>query len=157
MTYRARQANVTRRVLRGFDADRFRKRRLELNLTRADLGRLADISPAAVTAWEQGRRKPQVDTLARAAAVLQSPLEVLVHVPRDQRYVGDLRVIRGLTQPALAMKVGVSTATLGAIERGEVRLTPSTTAALAEVLDSSPEEVFRAWQRARSRPAGAPA
>lgn len=148
---------MTRRVLRGFDADRFRRRRLELNLTRADLGRLADISAAAVTAWEQGRRKPQVDTLARAAVVLKAPLEQLVRVPRDQRYVGDLRVIQGLTQPALALKIGVSTAMLGAIERGEARLTPTTTAALAEALEASPEEVFRAWQRARTRPAGTPA
>ncbi len=157
MTNREQRATVTRRRLRGFEAARLSSRRRELQFTRGELGRLADLSAGTITAWEQGVRTPQADTLARVAAVLEVPVEWLVRVPRDQRFIGDLRVLQGWTQLQLATQIGVSTATLSAVERGETRPTPRTTDALAQALQASPEEVYRAWQRARSRPARTPA
>jgi transcriptional regulator with XRE-family HTH domain len=148
-------SRMSRRILRGFDALRFRAARETAGLTRGDLARLAQVSAAAIAAWENERNRPQVDSLARAATTLKVEMHDLVVVPDDQRYLSDLRVQRGLTQPQLGKLAGVSTTHLGALERGETGLTEAVATRLATALAVTPVQVRVAWERARSRPPGA--
>ncbi|GAY16093.1 hypothetical protein MSZK_28190 [Mycobacterium sp. shizuoka-1] len=145
---------MTRRVLRGFNAQRFAEVRRDRQFTVSDLARLADVGQSTVHSWEAGRGTPQVDLLARVMAILDAPIELVVTVPVDERFPGDWRVIRGLTQPQLAAAAGIATTTLRGIERADIGLTEATATKLAELLGVSTEDYQQAYQRARKRPPG---
>ncbi len=116
---------MTRRPLRGgFDRERLIDLRTKRGgYTRGDLARFAEVSVAAVRAWESGQATPQVDRLARVVTALEVPMSELVRIPPPhERYLGDLRVQAGLTQPQLALEVGISTASLSSLELGETSL-----------------------------------
>ena len=72
--------------------------------------------------WEAGKSTPQVDLLARVMRILEAPIEQVVTIPAGERYPGDWRVIKGLTQPELAAAVKIATSTLRGIERADARL-----------------------------------
>lgn len=153
---RQRRPRMTRRVLRGFNAQAFTAARHDRGISVSDLSRLAAVSPATVFNWESGKSTPQVDLLARVMRILEAPIEHVVTIPADQRYPGDWRVIKGLTQPELAAAVKMPTTTLRGIERADAALTDANAQRLAEHLDISVAEYRAAYQRARQRPAGAP-
>ncbi len=155
MTNHEDRSRMSRRILRGFDALRFRSARERAGLSRGDLARLAQVSAAAIAAWENGRNRPQVDSLARAVITLELEMQDVVVVPDGERYLSDLRVQRGLTQPQLGKRANVSTTHLGALERGETGLTEAVAERLAAALDVTAGQVRVAWDRARSRPPGA--
>ena len=114
---------MTRRVLRGFD---------RAGLCRgppASTGSASATCPAWPTSprptifnWEAGKSTPQVDLLARVMRILDAPIEQVVTIPADERYPGDWRVIKGLTQPELAAAAKIATTTLRGIERADHRL-----------------------------------
>ena len=87
--------------------------------------------------------------------ILDAPIERVVTIPADDRYPGDWRVIRGLTQPELAAAVKIPTTTLRGIERADAALTDGNADKLSTYLGISVEEYRAAYQRARERPAGA--
>jgi len=89
-------------------------------------------------------------------AVLDTPIEDVVRVPVDERYPGDWRALVGLTQPRLAALAGIPTTTLKKIERGEVKLSHEKAVVLGRLVNASTEEYLAAWERARTRPPGAP-
>lgn len=153
---RARDA-MSRRVLRGFNSGEFAALRRRRDLTVSDLARLADVATSTVHAWEAGTRTPQVDLLVRVMGLLDAPIEDVVTLKPDERYPGDWRVIRGLTQPQLAAAAGIATNTLRGIERADQGLTDRNAATLARVLDISVAQYRAAYQRARARPPGTPA
>ena len=150
-----RRPRMTRRVLRGFDAQAFAEARRQKGISVSDLSRLADVSQATVFNWESGKSTPQVDLLARVMRILDAPIERVVTIPADDRYPGDWRVIRGLTQPELAAAVKIPTTTLRGIERADAALTAGNADKLSTYLGISVEEYRAAYQRARERPAGA--
>ena len=121
-----------------------------------DLARFAEVSVAAVRAWESGQATPQVDRLARVAAALDVPMSELVRISPHDRYLGDLRVQAGLTQPQLALQAGISTASLSSLELGETSLREPVAERLARALEVDTAEVRAAYERARTRPPGAP-
>lgn len=145
---------MTRRVLRGFNAQAFAEARKRRGISVSDLARLADVSQATVFNWEGGKGTPQVDLLARVMRILEVPIEQVVTIAPDERYPGDWRVIKGLTQPELAAAAKIATTTLRGIERADAALTDANASALANLLDISVEEYRAAYQRARQRPAG---
>jgi transcriptional regulator with XRE-family HTH domain len=147
---------MTRRVMRGFDAQAFAQARHRRGISVSDLARLADVSPATIFNWEGGKGTPQVDLLARAMRILNAPIEQVVPIPADERYPGDWRVIRGMTQPELAVAAGIGTSTLKGIERADAGLTDANAVNLAMHLGISVDEYRAAYQRARRRPPGAP-
>lgn len=151
-----RSPRMTRRVLRGFDAQGFSEARRSKNISVSDLSRLADVSQATVFNWEAGKSTPQVDLLARVMRILDAPIEQVVTIPVDERYPGDWRVLRGLTQPELAAAVKIPTTTLRGIERADAALTDGNAERLSTYLGVSVEEYRAAYQRARQRPAGTP-
>lgn len=145
---------MTRRVLRGFNAQAFAEARKHRGISVSDLARLADVSQATVFNWEGGKGTPQVDLLARVMRILEVPIERVVTIAPDERYPGDWRVIKGLTQPELAAAAKIATTTLRGIERADAALTDANASALANLLDISVDEYRAAYQRARQRPAG---
>ena len=58
----------------------------------------------------------------------------MVTVAPDERYPGDWRVIKGLTQPELAAAAKIATTTLRGIERADISLTDANAATLASLL-----------------------
>nr|WP_011161198.1 helix-turn-helix transcriptional regulator [Gordonia westfalica]CAE09164.1 putative repressor protein [Gordonia westfalica] len=143
--------------MRGFSPGRLNQLRVDRNFSLSDLARLANIGRSTLHHWETGHATPQVDLLARAADTLGVSIGDLVHIPEHERFPGDLRILRGLTQPQLGREAEVPTATVGAIERGEVALTEEYAQRLAAALDV-PIEMYRAaYERSRRRPPGTPA
>ena len=151
-----RRPRMTRRVLRGFDAQSLRRGPPAKGISVSDLSRLADVSQGTVFNWEAGKSTPQVDLLARVMRILEAPIEQVVTIPAGERYPGDWRVIKGLTQPELAAAVKIPTTTLRGIERADAALTDGNADKLAKHLGISVEEYRAAYERARQRPAGTP-
>jgi transcriptional regulator with XRE-family HTH domain len=147
---------MSRRVLRGFNPTQFAHVRHQRGLSVSDLARLADIGTSTIHAWEAGTRTPQIDLLARVMDFLQTPVETVVTIPIDERYPGDWRVMKGLTQPSLAAAAKIATTTLRGIERADQALSDSNAATLARLLGITVEEYRAAYHRARRRPSGAP-
>ncbi|WP_268236727.1 helix-turn-helix transcriptional regulator [Rhodococcoides trifolii] len=143
-------------MLRGFRPERLVEARLEKGLSRGDVARSVGVSIGAVGSWETGRATPQVDSLARTVEVLGLPIEAVIVVPESERYLSDLRALRGLVQPNLAATVGISTSSLASIERGEAPLSDGVAAKLASALAVELDVVERAYERARDRPIGVP-
>ncbi|ANE83364.1 transcriptional regulator (plasmid) [Mycobacterium adipatum] len=145
---------MTRRVLRGFNAQAFSQARQHKGLSVSDLSRMAGVSDAAIWKWEAGTATPLIDLLARVMRILDAPIEQVITIPADERYPGDWRAIRGISQPELAATAKIPTTTLKGIERGDRNLSDANADKLADLLGISVEEYRAAYQRARERPAG---
>lgn len=154
VTIHARVPGMSRRVLRGFRPEKVVELREIAGFTRGDLARLVDVSSGAVAKWETGRSTPSVDTLARVAALLHTTVEAFIDIPADERFLGDLRALAGLTQPQLAAETGYSSSTIAQLEKGQARLTPSQAGRIAAAIDSTVPDVQAAYARTRSRPPG---
>ncbi|KZM71610.1 hypothetical protein AWN90_02480 [Nocardia terpenica] len=126
-------------------------------MTVGDLARMSGVGPSAIYNWESGYRTPQPDSIARVASALGLTIEEFVRIPLGERTLVDLRVMAGLTQPQLAMRIGLSTQMLGMIERAERALDDERATALAHELGVSLEVVRAGYERARIRPPGTPA
>ncbi len=156
MVRRGVDARMSRSVMRGFRPQKLQELRAGRGLSPAELGRVSGLGRGTVAQWEIGRTSPTVDALARVAAQLDVSIGELVSVPVEERTLVDWRILVGLTQPQLAQRMGISTAALSSVERGDVRLTPERALLLAEHLGISTIDVRKAYSRARSRPAGSP-
>ena len=118
-------------------------------LSVSDVARLADVGQSTLHAWEAGRSTPQIDLLARVIAILKATIEQVVIIGPDQRYPGDWRVLRGITQPELAAGAKIATTTLRGIERADIALTDANAATLAGLLGIGVDEHRAAYPRAR--------
>ncbi|WP_137725625.1 helix-turn-helix transcriptional regulator [Prescottella subtropica] len=140
--------------MRGFQPEKLEKARRAAGISQAELGRIVRIKGETVRRWEQGGSSPQVDLLARAVEAIGVAIADVVHVPEDERFPGDWRVLRGLTQPLLGAAAGVTTQLVGSVERGEITLSDNLAKKLAAALDISESELRASHERARNRPAG---
>jgi len=147
-------ARVSRSVLRGFDAARFERARIDAGLSRGTLAQLAGIrSDETVRRWETGLSNPQVDVLRRALGALNTALahtgnppvrpEDVIRVAEPERQLSDWRCLRLLTQPELAARAGLPTTSLTKIEAHERPLSDDAAQRLSRALDL-PESVIRA-------------
>ncbi|MBF6253905.1 helix-turn-helix transcriptional regulator [Nocardia farcinica] len=152
---------MTRRITRGFDPVALKRAREEHPnedlRRRAEVARLAGVGVATIQQWEAGKKSPQVNLLFRVAAVLGVPMEQLVPIPREQRYLRDWRVLRGMLESDLAARTGISGSSIGRLEEGSAALTDENANRLAEALGITATEVRAAYDRARNRAVGAPA
>ena len=152
---------VTRRVTRGFDPAALkhaREKNPNLDLRRrAEVARKAEIGIATLQQWENGQKSPTVNLLYRVAQVLGVPMERLVPIPREQRFLRDWRVLRGWLESDLAARTGISGSSIGRLEEGSAALTEENAGRLADALGISAVEVRASYERARNRDTGAPA
>ncbi len=152
---------VTRRVTRGFDPAALRHAR-ETHPNpdlrrRAELARAAEIGIATLQQWEAGQKSPSVHLLFRVAQVLGVPMEQLVPIPREQRFLRDWRFLRGWLESDLAARTGISGSSIGRLEEGSATLTEENAARLADALGITTAEVRASYDRTRTRAIGAPA
>ena len=59
-------------------ADRIRNRRMELNITQTELAKAAKLTPAAISQFESGARKPSFDALSKLATALKISTDLLL-------------------------------------------------------------------------------
>ena len=150
------RVHMSRRVLRGFSPREFAAIRARAGLSVSDLSRLAGVAVSTIHHWEAGTRSPQIDILAGVMSVLDAAIEAVVLIDPGERYPGDWRTLRGLTQPQLAAAASLPTATIQRIERADYPLSEKNAEIIANVLDITSDEYRAAYERARTRPAGAP-
>lgn len=148
---------MSRRILRGFSRAAFVEVRKRAEMSVSDLARTSGVAISTIHNWEAGNRSPQIDILAAVMNTLGAPIEAVVQVPPDDRYPGDWRVMKGMTQPQLAAAARLPTVTIQRLERGEHPLSPENADVLAALLDVSADTYREAYERARTRPVGTPA
>jgi transcriptional regulator with XRE-family HTH domain len=148
---------LSRRVRRGFRREHFIDVLDASGMSRGDIARLAEMSPATIKSWERRGGSPDIERLSRVARLLEVDMGEFVYVPDDECFPSDLRIRVGLTQVQLATAAGLSTTVLSGFERGETRWSDRKGAALAATLGVSVDDLHAAWQRARTRPPGTPA
>ena len=59
-------------------ADRIRNRRVELGITQTQLAKTAKLTPAAISQFESGSRKPSFDALSKLATALKVTTDYLL-------------------------------------------------------------------------------
>lgn len=157
MADHVRVPRMSRRILRGFSPARLVELREEAGLKRGPLAREAGLTIGAIQSWETGRAMPQIDNLAKVAEVLKVSIDQLVLIDPDERQLGDLRVMAGLTQNELAAKIALSTTALSSVELGYTGLTDAVAKRIAAALKIPVQTVVDAYGRTRNRPRNAPA
>lgn len=151
------RARRRQQVIRGFRADRLRELRRAAGLRHSDLARMVDVGKNTPGNWERGHSTPEVERLPLLAEALGVAISELVYVPDDELMPSDLRVRLGIGAVRLAQQVGISTTVLADFERATNKWNSEYAQRIAPVLGVSFEELREAWQRARTRPPGAPA
>lgn len=139
-----------RRPLTGFVPAALEHARDAAGLSRGELAIIVGVDGTTIHNWETKRAHPAPNHLAAAAAALGVPLSTLIVIPEQERTIADLRTLAGLTQQELGDRAGLSSTTLGRIERGET-LTKTSAVALAHILDVDESEIRRAFARARDQ------
>jgi transcriptional regulator with XRE-family HTH domain len=143
--------------MRGFQPDQLEKARRSAGVSQRELARLARLNADTIRRWELGDSSPQVDLLARVTAAIGVSISDLVKVPEGDRYPGDWRILRGLTQPQLGAAAGVTTQIVGSVERGEISLSDNVARKLSAALQIPESELRASYERVRTRPGGTPA
>ncbi|WP_345353404.1 helix-turn-helix transcriptional regulator [Rhodococcus olei] len=143
--------------MRGFSPDSLRAARRAAGISQVEAARVARVGADTIRRWEQGESSPQVDLLAKVTGALGVEIADVVHIPEGERYPGDWRVLLGLTQPQLGAKAGVATQIVSSVERGVISLSGNVAVKLAAALEIPESELRASYERARNRPAGAPA
>ncbi|MDV7246349.1 MULTISPECIES: helix-turn-helix transcriptional regulator [Rhodococcus] len=143
--------------MRGFQPDQLERARRSAGVSQRELARLARLNADTIRRWELGDSSPQVDLLARVTAAIGVSISDLVKVPEGDRYPGDWRILRGLTQPQLGAAAGVTTQIVGSVERGEISLSDNVARKLSAALQIPESELRASYERVRTRPGGTPA
>jgi transcriptional regulator with XRE-family HTH domain len=138
-------------VVGGFNPAMAKNRRIELGW---DRDRVAAATGAAVTsimAWEAGHRSPGPGNLKLLTDAYGLPRGALIHPPRDQWTLIELRETSGLEQAEAATHLGMTPRRLRHIENGGNELPADVAKDLAGIYHSSVEEIRACWQRGRDR------
>ncbi|KKM09293.1 hypothetical protein SY88_19710 [Clostridiales bacterium PH28_bin88] len=120
--------------------DKIRMRRLELEMSPAQMAEKVEVSTVYLADIEMGRLYPPNDILQRMAEVLKLPLSLLVECSGNHlgAKVKELRLNLEITQGELAGRAGLSAALIGQIENGKVQPSLKTIEKIAEALGISP-------------------
>ena len=78
-------------------------------------------------------------------------------MPIAERFPGDWRVLRGLTQPQLGAAAQIPTQIVGSVERGEISLSENMEVKLSKALGITRDELRASYERVRNRAPGTPA
>ena len=142
--------------MRGFQPEKLEQVRRAAGISQRELARQARLNADTVRRWELGDSSPQVDLLSRVVQALGIDIVDVVDIPEGERYPGDWRVLKGMTQPMLGAAAGVTTQIVGSVERGEISLSENVSRKLSVALGISEGELRASYERVRNRPPGAP-
>ncbi|MGL6236125.1 MAG: helix-turn-helix domain-containing protein [Segniliparus sp.] len=127
-----------------FDAARLREAREHAGLTRAALARDTGASPDMVALWEDQGVVPTPAKVKRLAVLLGLEVEDLFQPLEGASGLVMLRARAGLSQRALAKKLGVSQAHVSRWERGVAVASVEQSEAMAEILGADLMDVVAA-------------
>lgn len=142
---------TVRRVesLRSFDAEAFRRIRIEAGLSHDALSRLTKRTRPNLISWENGRFQPTPRILVILAGALQvDPFELLT-VNEKTATLPDLRARAGLDRGEVAARLGVHRITYLRLEQGRAPLRTETIPTLAALFDTTTTAIVDAYQRAK--------
>jgi len=122
--------------------DQLRKRRLDLALTQKDVAQRLGTNEASVWNWEKNRSSPALRFIPRIIAFLGYAPDDTKPQHLGQQIVA-FRRLRGLTQKALALRLGVDPSTVAGWERGEHRPSRHLTSIVGRVLETGNVEGMR--------------
>lgn len=144
-----------------FEGERLALARQLAGLKKVQLAQLIDMSPASVTAWENGQKKPNRATIARLCMALQ--VEPQFFGPGSSRSAAappHFRSLRSTTRTAQdrAFAYGRLVGDIAAVVERSVELPapnlPTFPLNATELSDSGPEEAARATREALELPVG---
>jgi transcriptional regulator with XRE-family HTH domain len=125
--------------------ERLREARVRAGLSQGDLASLVGVSQTAISTWESGTARPREGARRRLLAALALrddtstvSTEELHDVSRPRvvpEQLRDARIRAGLSQGDLALRIGVSQATVSTWENGTSQPRTNSADALATVLD----------------------
>jgi transcriptional regulator with XRE-family HTH domain len=134
-----------------FSGAAVREARRRRGWTRGQLSTQVGVSLTSVASWERGEGGPSAVALVKLAKALRVAPGDLLNIPREEWGQIELRVTNGLEQRDVAAALGVSPATVSAVESTYSPLTEAMARRLAELYGSSTAEVHAAWERDRDR------
>jgi Zn-dependent peptidase ImmA (M78 family)/transcriptional regulator with XRE-family HTH domain len=67
---------------RGFVRERLTEARQAMQMSRAELARLVDVTGQAIGYYESGERKPDMELLLKISVILNKPVSYFLHAPR---------------------------------------------------------------------------
>ena len=96
--------------------DRIKRLRIAKEMTQEELAKVLDVSPSTVGMYEQGRRKPDNDTLIKIANIFEVTTDYLLgkeSYPESKKYIDELLQIMekkgydisGMTTEEIAQKL----------------------------------------------------
>lgn len=136
----------------GFSPVSLRRHLQRTGYTIEDVADQIGLSRQAVSAWLTGRTTPSPQSLARVAQVLDvTPADLTPGVPLDSMTLQDMRTRAGLSQSAVARKLGILQSLLSEIERGRRDLSMDVAAKLADVYGVAADDAADAWEQAIAR------
>jgi transcriptional regulator with XRE-family HTH domain len=132
--------------------------RLAAGLTMTQVATRTGVSPATVSRWENGRRRPSPAYLPALARVLRVTPEQVVALldpstaGRSERHLlaglGELRRATGWTQRAFAAALGIGTSTANRWEHGRAGVPVDRVPAVAGLLGLAPADLLERAARA---------
>jgi transcriptional regulator with XRE-family HTH domain len=142
----------TKQTSGGRNASPLCRARLAAGLTMTQVANRVGVTPACVSRWENGLRRPSpthLPALTRALRVTPERLAALLESSPTGRWdgvvlpsLGELRRDLGWTQRAFAAAVGIGSTTANRWEHGRVRVPESQVHRIAEVLGVEPADLI---------------
>ncbi|MBL3747360.1 helix-turn-helix domain-containing protein, partial [Mycobacteroides abscessus subsp. massiliense] len=127
-----------------FDAAELRRAREAAGLSRAQLATRVKTDAEVVSLWEERGVTPTPARIKQIAEAIGITVDDLYRPSAQASPLIAMRTRAGLSQRALAQKIGVSQALVSRIERGQADLTPELSESLAEALGVPIGEVIAA-------------
>lgn len=136
-----------------FSAQVFRESMDGSGLTRQDVADRLGVGVNMVSAMRTGRKAPSVEGLVRIAAVFNRPVADFLNLPPAGDWaLRHYRLAAGLTQPAVAERVGVDATSVSKWELQRTRPPESTVERLAAVYGVDPRDLRQVVDRAHGGP-----
>lgn len=131
----------------GFSPVALRRNMQRTGYTAEEVADEIGLSRQSVSAWLVGRTTPSPKSLSRLAQLLGvTPADLTPGIPPDSASLQDMRTRAGLSQSAVAQKLGLLQSLLSDIERGRREFDADTAGKLAALYELPEDEIADAWE-----------
>lgn len=138
-------------LIPAFSPEKLRALRTAKGWTLARLAAETNFVYKTVESWDRGDRAPAPANLVLLARALHIHPAELLSTPRDQWGLPELRAVAGLRQVDVVKMTRMSPERVRHIESGINPLPDDLADRLAELYQSTPDEVRACWSRSRNR------